>query len=100
MENATDALIMMASVLLLVVALTVNISSFSTIKNQMDEILSQEDTVDRVTQVSVDGKQEYINYYKSENDIRIVDASTVMTSIRRTNKENYNVYLCPTFHLC
>ena len=46
MENASEALIMAGSVLLLIIALTVSISSFSRLKVQTDEIVSFSDQVE------------------------------------------------------
>ncbi len=39
MENATEALMMAASVLLLIIALTVSITSFSNLRIQVAEII-------------------------------------------------------------
>ena len=88
MENVTDALIMAASVLLLIIALTVSISSFTSLKIQADAIVKQEETID-LTKMG----DEYLNYIKANDDLRTVGVETVVSSVRRTMKESYTVYL-------
>ena len=46
MENATDALIMAGSVLLLIIALTVTISSLSNLRTQAQDILMERDRLE------------------------------------------------------
>lgn len=92
MENASDALIMAASVLIVIVALSITISSFSQLINTVDEITMQEEILDTAT----DGNGELLRFYKADSEIRQVNASTVMTSIRRASSENYKVYICPS----
>ena len=89
MDNAIDALIMAASVLLLIIALSVNISSFSSMKVELDDIITRDDTID-MAQLE---NGEYLNYIKNADDIRSVSIDTVITSIRRGLKENYKVYI-------
>ena len=89
MENASDALIMAASVLLLIIALSVSISSFSNMKSQVDSIITESESID----MAKDESGNYINYIKDADDIRIVDAGTVMSSIRRVFKEQYTLYI-------
>lgn len=93
MENATDALIIAGSVLLLIIALTVSISSFSNFRMQFDEIVSQDDALE----LTKDTNGEYLNYLKSnDEDVRTVGIETVISSIRRIRKENYVIYICLT----
>lgn len=93
MENATDALIIAGSVLLLIIALTVSISSFSNFRMQFDEIISQDDALE----LTKDTNGEYLNYLKSnDEDVRTVGIETVISSIRRIRKENYVIYICLT----
>ena len=61
MENATDALIMAGSVLLLIIALTVTISSLSNLRTQAQDILMERDRLE----IAQDSKG-YINYIKNE----------------------------------
>ena len=90
MENATDALIIAASVLLLIIALSVNISSFSTLKRQVDDILNEREQIDMASE-----DNNYVNYYKSEdsNATRVVRIETVISATKRILKENYNIYI-------
>lgn len=88
MENATDALIMAGSVLIFLIALSVCVSSFTTLRAGIDRIVDQTETVD-MAQNSV----EYINYIKSSNAIRVVGAETVVSSMYRAKKENYAIYI-------
>lgn len=89
MENATEALIMAGSVLLLIIALTVSISSLSNLRTQAQDILMERDR----TEITQDSKG-YINYIKNDDkDIRIVGIESVISSIRRMWKEDYTIYL-------
>lgn len=91
MENATDALIMAGSVLLLIIALTVTISSLTALKTETQDMLNDRDQL----LVTTD-ETGYINYLKSgdkDSDTRIVGIETVMSSIRRMAKEDYTVYI-------
>lgn len=89
MENATDALIMAGSVLIFIIALTITISSFSTVRKGIDGLISQTETVELA-----EGSQGYVNYMKANgNTTRVVGAETVIASMYRTLKENYVVYI-------
>ena len=91
MENATDALIMAGSVLLLIIALTVTISSLSNLRIQTQDLLDDRDQL----LVATD-ENGYMNYLKSggkDSDTRIVGIETVMSSIRRMPKEDYTIYI-------
>ena len=89
MENATDALIMAGSVLLLIIALTVTISSLSNLRTQAQDILMERDRLE----IAQDSKG-YINYIKNDDkDIRIVGIESIISSIRRMWKEDYTIYI-------
>ena len=94
MENATDALIMAGSVLLLIIALTVTISSLSNLRTQTQDLLDDRDQL-----LATTDENGYINYLKSggkDSDTRIVGIETIMSSIRRMPKEGYIVYIQQT----
>lgn len=90
MENASDALIMAANVLLFVIALTVCISSFSMLRQGVDNIIGETEVVKLANDSDT-----YINYIESRNNssIRKVGAETVVASMVRSIKENYVVYI-------
>lgn len=95
MENSTDALIMAGSVLLLIIALTVTISSLTNLRFQTQELLDSRDQL----LITKDTEGEYINYLKSGNDsdsTRIVGIETVITAIRRMIKEDYVIFIKPS----
>lgn len=89
MENVYDALVMAASVLLLIIALTVSISSFSSLKLEADEIVKADSTFDLVA----DETGSYLNYIRKSSDVRTVNIETVISSLRRIEKEQYTVYI-------
>lgn len=90
MENATDALIMAGSVLLLIIALTVSISSLSNIRTQAQDILMERDKVE----LTQDSRGGYLNYIKNDDkDVRIVGVESIISAIRRMWKEDYTIYL-------
>ena len=90
MENASEALIMAGQVLLFIIALTICISSFTTLRAESDTLIGQDEAV----QMAKNGS-EYINYIASKEggSIRVVKADTVVSSMYRAIKENYVVYL-------
>lgn len=90
MENASDALIMAANVLLFVIALTVCISSFSMLRQGVDNIMGETEVIKLASDSDT-----YINYIDSRNNssIRKVGAETVVSSMVRSIKENYVVYI-------
>ena len=91
MENSTDALIMAGSVLLLIIALTVTISSLTNLRTQVQDLFDDRDQLLATT----DGSG-YINYLQSGNqEKRNVGIETVITSIRRMTKEDYTIYIKP-----
>ncbi len=90
MENATDALIMAGSMLLLIIALTVSISSFSRVKNQIDDIVLSKEKVE----YAVDSDNSLHNFIQSNKKYaRTVTFETIATSLRRLRKENFDVYI-------
>ncbi len=91
MENASDAIIMAGSVFLLIIALTLSITSFSRVKTQIDEIVSSHEKVEYAVN-SEDNS--LINFIQSKgNYTRTVQIETIVTSLRRIRKENFDVYI-------
>ena len=89
MENATDALIMAGSVLIFLIALSVCVSSFTTLRTEIDQIIEQTETVNMAQK-----NGEYVNYIKKSDDaIRVVGSETVVSSMYRAKKENYVIYI-------
>ncbi len=90
MENASDALIMAGQVLIFIIALTVCISSFTTIRVGIDNVIDQSETIKLAKESDL-----YVNYIQSrdEKSTRIVGAETVVSSLYRSIKENYTLYL-------
>lgn len=90
MENVSDALIMAGQVLIFIVALTVCMSSFSTLRIGIDNIISQTETIEFAKDDDV-----YINLIESRDEgaTRIVGAETVIASMYRSIKENYTMYI-------
>ena len=78
MENASDALVMAGQILIFIIALTVCISSFTTIRAEVNQIVGQKDT---------------IRMAKDGNAIRTVKSDTLITAMYRAIKENYVIYL-------
>ena len=90
MENASNAVIMAGQILVFIIALTVCITSFSNLRGQVDDIISQTETVKMAAETDW-----YVNYTKSRKNgaVRIVNADTVINSADRSLKENYVVYI-------
>lgn len=82
MENATHALIMAFSVMVLVIALTVSIVAFNNAKQTADIILYTKDETNYYEYQGTRGKQ-------AEN--RIVGLETVIPTLYKYYKENYTV---------
>lgn len=82
MENATHALIMAFSVMVLVIALTVSIVAFNNAKQTADIILYTKDEANYYEYQGTRGKQ-------AEN--RIVGLETVIPTLYKYYKENYTV---------
>lgn len=94
MENASEALIMAGSVLLLIIALTVSISSFSNLRLQVADILNQRDQV----QIAKTDGNDYINFIRNDNeDVRTVRTEAILSALRRMRNENYTIYIVGDF---
>ena len=93
MENATDALIMAGSVLLLIIALSVSIYSFTALKSQVQEITSAEEQLQYETTTDASGNTEYINFIQGDEDVRVVGTDAIISSLRRMRKEFFTVYI-------
>ena len=89
MENAVDALYIAGAVLLLLIALTIGISSFSSQVSQIDEIVQADERVDIVTETSGD----YVNYISHSDSERVVSVDTIVNTLYRAYKENNTVYI-------
>ena len=89
-DNLSDALVMAGAVLIFIIALTVSMSSFSTMRSQIDDIVESDSKLDLLMD---DGK--YLNYLTSQDDgdVRIVGIETIISSLYRVEKENYRVYI-------
>jgi len=92
MENASEALIMAGQALIFIIALTVCISSFTTIRVSIDNVVDQTETINLAKDTS---STTYINFINSRNNasIRTVGAETVVSSMYRAIKENYVLYI-------
>lgn len=90
MENVTDALIMAGQVLIFIVALTVCMSSFSTLRVSIDKAIDQTEIIE----FAKDGDL-YYNFIESQSNgaTRTVGAETVVSSMYRAIKEDYTLYL-------
>lgn len=90
MENASDALIMAGQVLIFIIALTVCISSFTTVRAEVNRIIGETETI-RFAR----GENGYINYIESRNggSSRVVGSETLTSSLYRAIKENYVIYI-------
>ncbi len=90
MENVSDALIMAGQVLIFIIALTVCISSFTTLRMGIDSTINQTETIKFAK--DSDG---YINFIQSRDNgsTRIVGAETVVSSMYRAIKEDFIMYL-------
>lgn len=103
MENASEAIIMAGSVMLLLIALTISISSLANIKTQTQSILDSRDQVD----MSQDQNGDYINYITTDSsedvrsvgvaseDVRSVGVDGIISELRRMKKENFTIYIVP-----
>lgn len=90
MENASDALIMAGQILIFIIALTVCISSFTTVRAEVNRIVGENEEI----RLAKDGDT-YINYIESKksNSIRVVGEETLVSSMYRAIKENYVIYI-------
>lgn len=90
MENASEALIMAGQVLIFIIALTICISSFTTTRAGIDNMMNQSETIKLAK-----NSDEYINYMqiRDNGSTRVVGAETVVSSMYRAIKENYVIYI-------
>ena len=90
MENASDALIMAGQVLIFIIALTICISSFTTLRVGIDSAIDQTETIKLAKNSDL-----YINFVQSRENgsTRIVGAETVVSSMYRSIKEDFVMYL-------
>ena len=90
MENASEALVMAGDILIFIIALTVCISSFTTVRTEVDRIIGQNEEI----RMAKDGDT-YINFIESKksSSARAVESETVVSSIYRAIKENYVIYI-------
>lgn len=90
MENASDALIMATDILIFIVALTLCISSFTNVRQGVDNIINRPETIKMAKDSEV-----YINYIESDKNkaTRLVGVETVVPALYRAIKENYVVYI-------
>lgn len=91
MENAVEALYMAGAALIFLLALSVSITSFSNLREGVDNISHHTETI----QLATDDEGNYINYISSQNStaIRQVGAETVVSAMYRSSKENYTIYI-------
>lgn len=90
MENASDALIMAGQILIFLVALTVCLSSFTTVRTEVNRIVGENEEI----RFAKDGDA-YINFMESKkgSSTRVVGSETVVATVYRAIKENYTVYI-------
>ncbi len=90
MENASDALIMAGQVLIFIIALTICISSFTTLRVGIDGMMDETEII----KLSKDSDL-YINYIQSRDEgaTRIVGSETVISSMYRAIKEDFTMYI-------
>lgn len=93
MENASEALFMAAAVLVFMVAVSLTLSSFSTFRNDLEDIILADERIDMATQKDSTGKESYINYISSSEECRTVGIDTIANSLYRVYKENYIVVI-------
>lgn len=90
MENASDALIMAGQMLIFIIALSVCISSFTTVRTEVNRIVGENEEI----RMAKDGDT-YINYIESKksSSTRVVGSDAVVASMYRAIKENYVIYI-------
>lgn len=90
MENASDALVMAGQILIFIVALTVCISSFTTVRAEVNRIVGENEEI-RFAK----SEDTYINFIESRNSssTRVVGSNAVVSSMYRAIKENYVIYI-------
>lgn len=93
MDNTAEALYMAAAVLIFMAALSLTLSSFSTFRNDLEDLILAEERIDAASTTDSTGKTTYINYISAENECRTVGLETVVNSLYRVYKENYTVVM-------
>lgn len=90
MENASDALIMAGQVLVFIIALTVCISSFTTVRAEINRLVGENEEI----RMAKDGET-YINFMESQkkSSARVVGSDAVVASMYRAIKEDYVIYI-------
>ena len=88
-DNLTDAIMMAGAVLIFIIALTTSMSTFTTMRSQIDSIIEYDYKLDLVT----DSEGNYINYHTSDSDIRTVGVETIVSSMYRVKQENFVIYI-------
>lgn len=88
-DNLTDAIMMAGAVLIFIIALTTSMSTFTTMRSQIDNIIEYDYKLDLVT----DSEGNYINYHTSNSDIRTVGVETIVSSMYRVKQENFVIYI-------
>ena len=90
MENASDALIMAGQVLVFIIALTVCISSFTTVRAEVNRLVGENEEI----RMAKDGET-YINFMESQkkSSARVVGSDAVVASMYRAIKEDYVIYI-------
>ena len=90
MENASDALIMAADILIFILALTLCIFSFSSVRQGVDNIINRPETIKMAKESEV-----YINYIQSDKSkaTRVVGIETIIPTLYRAIKGNNVVYI-------
>lgn len=92
MENASDALIMAGQMLIFIIALTVCISSFTTVRAEVNRIVGENEEI----RMAKDGDT-YINYIESKSkkssSTRVIGSDALIASMYRAIKEDYVIYI-------
>jgi len=92
MENASDAIIMAGSVFLLLIALTLGITTFSRVKTQIDDIVTSRQKVEYAIDTNSEENNSLLNFIQSNGEYtRTVQIETIVTTLRRIRKENFDV---------
>lgn len=88
MENASDALIMAGQMLIFIIALTVCISSFTTVRAEVNRIVGENEEI----RMARNGDT-YINYSKRSSSTRVIGSDALIASMYRAIKEDYVIYI-------
>ena len=88
---------MAAAVLIFMLALSITLSSFSTFRNQLEDLILADERIDTATITKTDDeentKTSYINYISGSDERRTVGIETIANSLYRVYKENYMVVI-------